>query len=316
MLSVEHRLRLAQRIGALGAALGIIALTFAAADAYAQALEPRSYTNTPVGLNFLIAGHAYAEGTIAFDPSLPVTDAKFHTNTEVLVYARSLDAWGRSAKFDVVLPYTSFAAGALVAGQPRERAMSGFNDPYFRFSMNFYGAPALSIKEYASYRQDVIIGASLQVSAPLGQYDDSKLINLGNKRWSFKPELGISKAWGSWTVEVAPGVTFYTDNTDFNKGGTLAQAPVYAVQGHLIYSFPSGKWLALNSTYFNGGRTTVNGARGNNLQTNTRMGLTLTLPVDRSNSVKFYASTGTSTRTGADFNGAGIAWQYRWGGGF
>ena len=294
----------------------MIALMFAATSAHAQSLEPRSYTNTPVGLNFLIAGYGYTEGTMAFDPSLPIVDAQFHTNTEVVGYVRSLGVWGNSAKFDVVVPYTSFSGHALVGGQQKEREVSGFNDPLFRFSMNFYGAPALSVKEFAGYKQDLIIGASLQVSAPLGQYDDTKLINIGNNRWSFKPQLGISKAWGAWTVEVAPGATFYTDNTDFNKGGTFEQDPVYSVQGHLIYGFQSGIWIGLNGTYFTGGRTTVNGVTGDTLQTNSRVGLTLALPVDRYNSVKIYGSTGTSSRTGADFNGVGIAWQVRWGDGY
>lgn len=291
-----------------------LALLFTGAGAQAQSLEPRSYVNTPVGMNFLIAGYGYADGTIAFDPSLPVADAKYRANAGVLAYARSLDVWGKSAKFDMVLPYSTFSGSALVGGQPKVREMSGFGDPLFRFSMNFYGAPALSLKEFADYRQDLIIGASLQVSAPLGQYDDSKFINLGNNRWSFKPELGVSKALGGWTVEIAPGATFYTDNTDFNKGSRFAQAPLYTVQGHVIYGFRSGIWLALDGTYFTGARTTVNGVRGDNLQTNTRAGLTLALPVDRHNSVKFYASTGTSSRTGADFNAVGVAWQYRWGG--
>jgi len=117
-------------------------------------------------------------------------------------------------------------------------------------------------------------------------------------------------------VEFVPSATFYTDNTDFNNGNTLAQAPLYAVQGHLVYGFPSGVWLALNGTYFTGGRTTLNGVKGDNTQANTRTGLTLALPVDRYNSVKIYASTGTSTRTGSDFDAIGIAWQYRWGGGY
>ena len=303
-------------VRALGGAVVVIALMFPAAFALAQDTEPRSYSNTPVGLNFLIAGYAYADGELAFDPSLPIADAKYHQNSGVVAYAHSLDAWGKSAKFDVVLPYSSFAGQAQVSGQPRRREMSGFNDPRFRFSMNFYGAPALSLKEFAGYRQDVIVGASLQVSAPLGQYDDSKLVNLGNNRWSFKPELGISKAWGPWTVELAPSATFYTDNTDFNRGGTLAQAPLYAVQGHVIYGFPSGIWLALTGTYFTGNRTTINGVLSANMQTNTRAGLTFALPVDRYNSVKFYASSGTSTRTGSEFSLIGVAWQYRWGEGF
>jgi hypothetical protein len=295
----------------LGMVFSLIVLV--AAGTHAQDLEPRSYSNTPVGLNFLIAGYAYAKGTVAFDPSSPITDAQFYSNTAVVAYAHSLNAWGKSAKFDVVLPYSSFSGNALVGGQPNEREMSGLGDPRFRFSINFYGAPALSLKEFAGYRQNVIVGASLQVTAPLGQYDDSKFIN---NRWSFKTELGLSKAWGPWTAELTPSATFYTDNTDFNKGNTFEQAPLYAVQGHVIYSFPSGTWLAVNSTYFTGGRTTVNGVKGNNMQTNSRLGLTLALPVDRYNSVKLYASAGTSTRTGSDFDAIGIAWQHRWGGGY
>jgi hypothetical protein len=311
---VTHRI--AAALPVLCAACCMTAFLIAGAGARAQSLEPRSYSNTPVGLNFLIAGYGYAEGSISFDPALPIADARFHTNTGVVGYLRSLDVWGKSAKFDVVAPYTSFSGHALQTGQQKQREVSGFNDPLFRFSMNFYGAPALSMKEFAGYKQNVIVGASLQVSAPLGQYDNTKLINIGNNRWSFKPQLGISKAWNAWTVEVAPGVTFYTDNTDFNRGGTLAQDPVYSVQAHVIYGFQSGTWLALNSTYFTGGRTIVNGVRGATLQTNSRVGLTFAVPVDRSNSIKFYASTGTFTRTGADFNGVGVAWQYRWGGGY
>ena len=192
--------------------------------------------------------------------------------------------------------------------------MSGFNDPRFRFSMNQCGAPARSVKEFASYRQDLIIGVSLQVSAPLGQYDDSKLLNLGNNRWSFKPELGISKAFGPWTVEVAPGALFFTETRRFFfNGSTFAQEPIFTLQGHAIYNFPSGIWVALDGLYSRCGRTVVNGVRGDNLQTNTRAGVTLALPVDRNNSIKLYVGTGITTRTGSQFNAIGIAWQYRLG---
>jgi len=286
------------------------------ANTKAQDAEPRSYSNTPVGLNFVIAGYAYSQGKIAFDPHLSIADAKFYTHTEALAYVRSLDVFGKSAKFDVILPYSSFSAHALVDGQPRAREMSGFGDPRFRFSINLFGAPALSVKEFASYKQDLIIGASLQVSAPLGQYDNSKLLNLGNNRWSFRPELGFSKASGPWTVEVAPSVTFFTDNTDFFDGSRFAQAPIYLVRGHIIYNFESGVWVSLDGSYFTGGRTTLNDVRGDNEQTNTRAGLTLALPVDRHNSIKLNASTGISTRTGSEFSAVAVAWQYRWGGGY
>jgi hypothetical protein len=139
------------------------------------------------------------------------------------------------------------------------------------------------------------------------------LLNLGNNRWSFRPELGISKAWGPWTVELEPSVILFTDNPDFFNGKTFAQAPIYLVRGNIIYNFDSGIWLSLDGTYFTGGRTTVNGMKGNNEQTNTRAGLSLALPVDRNNSIKFNASTGISTRTGSGFSAIGVAWQYRWG---
>ena len=91
---------------------------------------------------------------------------------------------------------------------------------------------------------------------------------------------------------------------------------VNAVQGHILYTFESGIWMALDGLYFTGGRTTVNGVRGNNEQTNTRAGLTLALPVDRQNSIKLNASTGITTRTGSEFSVIGVAWQYRWGAGY
>ena len=300
----------------LDGSLAIAAWMVGLADVKAQEAEPRSYSNTPVGLNFLIAGYVYAQGKMAFDPNLSIADAKFHSNTGVLAYVRSFDFAGQSAKFDVIVPGSSFDAQGLVNGLPREREMTGLGDPRFRFSFNLFGAPALSAKDFANYQQDLIVGVSFQASAPLGQYDNSKLLNLGNNRWSFKPELGISKAWGPWTFEVAPSVTFFSDNTDFLGGNRFAQAPIYAVQAHLLYTFQSGVWMALDGIYFAGGHTTLNGVRSDNEQRNTRAGFTLALPLDRQNSLKLSASTGLTTRTGSEFTAVGIAWQYRWGEGY
>ena len=297
------------------ALLVVICFTAMGADVSAQDLEPRAYANTPVGMNFLIAGYGYSKGGLATDPSVPLTNAKLHTHVAVLAYARSLDIWGKSGKVDVVLPYGWVSGNADFMGQPREREVDGFGDPRIRISVNFHGAPALSLPQFASYEQDLIIGASLQVSAPLGQYDADKLVNIGTNRWSVRPELGISKALGPLTLELAADVTFYTDNHDFLGGQTREQDPIYSVQGHLIYHLRSGIWVAIDGNYYTGGRTTVDGVRGDDLQKNSRVGATVALPVNRYHSVKLYASTGVSTRTGSDFDTIGIAWQYRWGGG-
>ena len=307
--------RVANRLS-LGLAFGMIAALSVVSNANAQEAEPRSYSNTPIGLNFLISGYVYSQGKLAFDPSTAIADATFRSDTGVLAYVRSFELAGQSAKFDVIVPTSSFAAHGLVNGEPREREMLGLGDPRFRVSVNLFGAPALSAKEFASYRQDLIVGVSMQVSAPVGQYDNTKLLNLGGNRWSFRPELGISKAWGPWTVELAPSVTFFSDNTDFFGGNTFSQAPIYAVQGHVIYTFQSGIWMALDGHYFAGGRTTLNGVKSDNEQAITRAGLTVALPINRQNSLKLSASTGITTRTGSELTAVAIAWQYRWGDGY
>jgi hypothetical protein len=303
------------RCSRIGAVLAVTAFALMAWEARGQDLEPRAYSNIPVGLNFLIAGYGYSVGGVVTDPSFPLEDGDVQIHSTVLAYARAVDVWGTSGKFDVVLPFAWVSGTATFRGQPREREVSGLADPRFRFSVNLYGAPALSLQEFADYKQDLIIGASLQVSAPLGQYDSSKLLNIGTNRWSIKPELGVSKALGPLTLELDAGVTFYTNNDDFLNGMTLEQDPIYAVQGHLIYNFGAGVWGALDATYYTGGRTTVDGVKGDNLQENTRLGLTVALPVNRYNSIKLYASTGVFARTGSNFNTGGIVWQFRWGGG-
>ncbi|MCJ7826776.1 MAG: transporter, partial [Demequinaceae bacterium] len=154
----------------------------------------------------------------------------------------------------------------MVDGQPRERQVSGLNDPRFRFSVNFYGAPALSMQEFAGYRQDLIIGASVQVSVPFGQYDSTKLVNIGTNRWFIRPDIGISKGFGPLTLELSAGVFFFTENDEYFGGTTLEQDPVFTTQAHVIYSFGRGVWGALDGTYDYGGRTTVSGVRGDDVQ--------------------------------------------------
>ena len=152
------------------------------------------------------------------------------------------------------------------------------------------------------------------MTVPLGQYDSDKLVNVGTNRWSFKPEIGISKTFGPVTLELAPSATFYTDNENFFGGRRLQRDPLYAVQGHLIYHTRFGLWTALDATYYGGGRTTINGVEGEPLQ-GLRVGGTLAIPINRYNSIKLAASTGAYTRVGGNFTTAAIAWQFRWGGG-
>lgn len=280
---------------------------------FGQDLEPRTYANTPVGLNFLILGYGHTEGGVATDPALPIENTQVELHTAVLAYARSFDFYGKSAKFDLILPYGSVEGSVTAVGEFRQRQVDGLIDPRFHISYNFFGAPALSMKEFADYQQDTIIGATLEITAPGGQYDADKLLNLGTNRWSIKPELGISKRLGPLTFELAGGVRFYTDNEQFLGDRLREQDPLYSVQGHLIYNIGYGIWLAADATFYTGGQTRVNGRKNDDNLENSRVGATLALPIDRYHSIKLYYSTGVSVLAGSNFDTTGIAWQYRFG---
>jgi hypothetical protein len=290
----------------------IVGGCLAGRPASAAEIEPRAYSNAPVGMNFLITGYVYTEGGLSTDPASPLQDAELTINTALVAYARALDLWGKSGKIDIIAAYSGLSGDASFKGEPVEREVTGFNDPRVRLSVNLYGAPALSQQEFASYRQDLIVGASLQVAPPLGQYDADRLVNLGTNRWFFKPEIGVSKAFGPFTLEFAGAVYLYTTNHDYFGGKTLEQDPVYSAQGHLIYSFGRGIWAALHGTYDYGGRQTIDGVDDDSELGNSRVGATFALPVTRQHSVKVYASTGTATRTGTDYDLVGVGWQYRW----
>ncbi len=287
----------------------------AASGSRAQSMEPLSYTNAPIGLNFLLAGYGYLWGGVLVDPSLPVKDVNAKISTAGLTYTRVLDIAGQSGMLTLVAPYAWLSAKGEVDGQSKTAKRSGLADLALRLSVNLYGAPALSLRQFRDYRQDTIFGVSLMVTAPTGKYDPARLINLGTNRWSFRPEAGISKALGPWTLEAAASVTFFTDNNDFLNGNVREQEPLYSVQGHVIYNFSSALWAALDANFYTGGRTSVNGTLDHDRQQNSRWGATLARAFDRNNSVKLYFSSGVSARSGSDFNALGLAWQYRWGAG-
>jgi hypothetical protein len=284
-------------------------------DGVAQELEPRAYANTPAGLNFLIAGYSYSEGGVLADAALPLEDGELEIHAATLAFARALAVGGRSAKVDFVVPYARASGSARFAGERRSREVTGLGDPRLRFTMNLLGGPAWTLREFATHRPSTTLGASLQVYIPVGQYDDDKLINIGANRWAMKAEIGLSHPAGALRMEVAGGVTYFEDNDDFLGGQTRAQEEIYSVQTHLIYQLSGGKWTALSATFLTGGRTEVDGVKNDDLQESTRFGVAFALPLGQRQSIKLFASTGVATRIGSDMDTAGVAWQYRWGGG-
>jgi hypothetical protein len=283
--------------------------------AFAYELEPRSYANLPVGMNFLGIGGIYQTGDVATDPSAVLEDAKVDAFTPVVAYARALDVWGRSGKVDVIATYSCLEGSAVAMDIGNERDVCGFGDPSVKFSLNLIGAPAMTLGELREYRQDLIFGVGLRLGAPLGEYDTDKLLNPGTNRWTIRPEAGLSKSIGRWTLEAIGSATFYTENDEAFGGVRREQEPVYTLQGHLIYSFRPGAWVAFDANRYEGGRTETNGRKGDDLQRNSRWGLTLAVPLNPRHSIKLAVSKGVVVRAGGDFEMFTAVWQYRWGGG-
>jgi hypothetical protein len=282
----------------------------------AQELEPRLWANLPVGVNLFAVAAGTSSGNVLVDPSLPVEGANADVELVAVRYLRAIDLLGKAGRIELTVPYTSGDWQGVLDGVPRSRSTSGFADPRIKLSVNLVGSPALRLPEIREYRQRTIVGASLQVIAPLGQYDSSRLVNLGSNRWTLRPQLGLSRAFGShWSLELTGTAWLFGDNDSYFGGQTLEQDPLYALQAHLFYSFRPGVWVALGYAHADGGRTRIDGRLRNDFQRNQRYGGAFAYALSRRHGVQLAVASGLSTRIGADFNTISIAYQYLWGGG-
>lgn len=282
----------------------------APAVATAQELEPRSFNNVPIGQTFIGLGLGRSDGDLTPTPSSPLQDAELTIDAAVMALSHTFAFAGDSAKFDLVAGRTCYEGSAIFRDEFVEGRRCEYLDPRFKFTWNFYGAPALDLAEFSGWDDGLVIGASLGLTAPWGTYKPEHLINAGANRWAVKPKLGMSRRSGRWHWELTSGVTLFEDNDDFFNGIRVEQDPLYSVSGHLIYNFDRG-WLSVDANYFFGGRTTKDGVRQDDRQENSRWGVTWTRPVAPRHLLKFYASTGVITRIGNDFDSFGLAWIYR-----
>ncbi len=222
------------------AALGVLST---ARGAGAQDLEPRAYSAAPIGTNFLIAGYSRTTGSVSTDPSLPITGVRASLDTSTFAYARTFDLAGHAASVAVLLPYVVGDFSGQVQEQSREVSRSGPGDLRLRFASNLLGGPALTPAEFAQREPATILGASITIVAPTGEYDPARLVNIGTNRWAFKPEIGLSQPLGNWFADAAAGVWLYTENTDFFGGNVRSQEPLWTFQVHGGYNFrPDCGW--------------------------------------------------------------------------
>jgi hypothetical protein len=292
--------------------LGIAMLLSSADTAQAQQLEPRAYSPAPIGFNFLGLGALYTSGGVVTDPSLPIQNIQARVYMAVPFYGRTFGLFGRLANVTVSTPFAEAKVHGDVFDVGRSIERNGLLDPQVRFAVNLLGGPALTPQEFQQHKPEVTLGASLTVTAPFGQYDPSKLINLGTNRWACKPELGLSKPIDNWIFEFYAGVWLFEANDNFFGGQVRRQDPLASYQMHLVYEARPRLWAAFDFTYYVGGESTVNGQSQHDRQSNTRGGLTFSFPVKQGQSVKLTWAQGVSTRIGSSFDTFGIVWQWSW----
>ena len=276
----------------------------------AQEIEPRAYAASPTGVTFVGLAYGRSTGAVLTDPSLPVDDVEAEINAAGVGVGHTFGFFGRLASATMTLPYVRGDFTGTLDGEPAEANRAGMGDVKLRLAMNFIGTPALTPAEFAKRAPTTTLGASLTVSLPTGEYHGDKLINIGTNRWAIKPEIGVSQPIGRWFLEAYAGAWFFGDNDNFFGGRHREQEPLTSIQAHVAYVFRPRLWLALDGTYYDGGRSTVDGVRKDDRQTNSRVGMTLAVPIGPRQALKFSWSQGASTRIGSDFTAYGIAWQY------
>jgi hypothetical protein len=299
----------------------IVVLTYTAAlvlaaAAPAQELEPRAYSASPTGTNFVAVGFERSSGSVVFDPTIPLTNVHADIYSPALGLGRTFGVFGRQSLATAVLPYAFGKIQGAVGPQLQQEQItrSGLADLRLKFSLNLHGSPALTVPEFAkTRRRTFLLGTSLTVQAPTGQYDPTKLINLGTNRWAFKPELGVSYPVKKFYLDLYAGAWFFTENTRFFPGENVRrQDPLTTLQAHVSYTLRPHLWLAFDSTWYGGGAAHLNGGPAAGRQNNSRLGATFSFPLGKHHSVKIAYGGGVSARTGSNFNTVSLAWQFLW----
>lgn len=282
----------------------------------AQDIEPRRWTPLPVGMNVLGAGVIHTDGDIALDPVLELEDVTVDVKTAIVSFLHAFDLAGQSARFDVRLPYQDARWEGLLDGERASTERHGLADPRVRLSVNFVGAPALKGEEFQAYRAahpiNTVVGAALAVRLPLGEYKQDKLLNLGENRFVFRPQLGFVHTRGHWSYELTGSVFLYTDNDDFFGNNKREQEPLYALQAHLIYSSPRHWWISIGAAHDRGGESSINGEKKDDKRRDLLYGISAGLAIGSRSSVKLaYVGSRTREDVGKDTDSIALAYSIR-----
>ena len=282
--------------------------------ACAQELTPRAYWPLPNGTNAVVFGYQHSTGDIVTDPSLPIIGVDSDIDYFQFTYQRIFNLLGRTANVQLSLPFSQGETTGIVDDEHVYRETSGMNDAQVRLVINLKGAPSMDAAGFQALRADpkTIIGFSLLVQVPSGEYEPDKVINLGTNRWAVKPAIGV--IWPirpTWLLEFEIGAWFYGDNDNF-LGNTREQKPILSSEFHLIKRFRPGLWASLDANFYQGGQTNIGNFEQSNLQRNSRFGATMVIPFASGHAIRGSYSTGVVTKSGGNFKMLSLSYLYAW----
>ena len=275
----------------------------------AQDVQPRVYTPAPTGVNLLTLGYAYSSGSVLFDKTVPVDNATGTIHSLNAAFSRSIALFGMAGRADVAVPLVTGDWQGEVEKSMQSTSRTGLGDPVLRYALFITGAPAQTTDEFAGFQPKTIVGLTMRVHLPLGQYEKDKVINLGSNRWVFSPQIGVSHAVGNITFEAYAGVWLFTKNKEYLGTKVQTQNPLTTLQVHISYLFRNGIWIAASSRQSLGGAVTIDGGNKLEPETNNRLGLACSIPVKPGYVLKLVATTGVTATVGNDYSTAAVVGQ-------
>ena len=243
---------------------------------------PRMYWNGPVGLNILQAYYWNISGN-SITPKGTLRDPNIDADMDLLVlgYNRIFDVEGRALILTSVVTAGNMNVGVDVLNRGRSGSGNGFGDLYFQGTLNLIGAPALSATAFADYKQDTVLSLLVGVTAPTGNYDANKLLNMSENRWNLRVGLPFIQTLGEWipgeitTLEILPSAWFYGSNDDAFGGAKLTQDPLYTLEAHITRDITPALYVSLDYFLQTGGETSTDGIKNDDDQTSDSIGLSL-----------------------------------------
>jgi hypothetical protein len=271
---------------------------FAATEAMAQ-VPGRFYLKSLDGANGIpVIVNSMSGNTNPFDMSHNVTPgASFDATMAMVGYAHTFALFDRSAMAAVILPMGRISGDVVVGGKTVNQQTSGFGDPMLEFDINLIGPRSQkNIPDAMRYEPGFSLDLLTDLALPIGEYDNTKQLNIGQNRWYGRIGMPVTVQLGPWipgqrtTLEFLPAVWLFGDNTDY-VGTTMKTDPMYQLDAHLTRDFTEHAWGSLDASWYSGGQATINGVKGSKLN-NLGVGLTLGYTVnDNLNLTVGYKST-------------------------